>query len=201
MNQALASSNYTDLLGDEPVGYADLLGVEGQPPKPIVRITPEVIEHICIKIAEGATLVKICEPDNMPSRYSIYSHFEAYPESRAKYERAIRLRTLNAIDGLASFGDADVRKYFDGEGNERVDAGSVSLKRLEHDNTKWLASKLIKETFGDKVINEHTGPNGTPLVSEANPIEVARRVAFILRQGLEASRQVETIQDGELVDG
>jgi len=42
------------------------------------------------------------------------------------------------------------------------------------------------DDWRDKQEHEHTGANGKDLVPPTDPLEVARRIAFALRQGIEA---------------
>jgi len=52
---------------------------------------------------------------------------------------------------------------FDGKPVMTVDKASAALVRLEADNKKWLMAKLKPRRFGDKVTQEHSGPNGGPI--------------------------------------
>ena len=44
-------------------------------------------------------------------------------------------------------------------------------KRLAIDARKWLAGKLRPKAYSDKVINEHTGPDGGPIEQQITHIE------------------------------
>jgi hypothetical protein len=52
----------------------------------------------------------------------------------------------------------------DGDGKTEVvfDSTAVQRNRLRVDARKWLLSKLAPKKYGDKVTQEHTGPNGGP---------------------------------------
>lgn len=50
----------------------------------------------------------------------------------------------------------------DDEGNVEVafDSAAVARNRLRVDARKWLASRLAPKKYGDRVQNEHSGPDG-----------------------------------------
>jgi hypothetical protein len=41
--------------------------------------------------------------------------------------------------------------------------GDTQRDKLRVDTRKWLMSKFDPKRFGDKVTQEHTGPDGTPI--------------------------------------
>ena len=60
----------------------------------------------------------------------------------------------------------------DGRPLMTVDKASAAIVRLEADNKKWLMGKLKPRRFGDKVTQEHVGPNG-------GAVQVASTVTFV----------------------
>ncbi len=44
-----------------------------------------------------------------------------------------------------------------------VDTGLVAHNRLLIDTLKWRAARLKPKVYGDKVQNEHSGPDGGPI--------------------------------------
>lgn len=53
--------------------------------------------------------------------------------------------------------------FFDGKPLMTVNKESAAVVRLEAENKKWLMGKLKPKKFGDKVTQEHTGPNGSAI--------------------------------------
>ncbi len=45
----------------------------------------------------------------------------------------------------------------------KVDAGMVAHRKMQMDAYKWLASRLRPKEYGDKIQNEHSGPDGGPI--------------------------------------
>ena len=62
--------------------------------------------------------------------------------------------------------------FFDGKPLMTVNKESAAVVRLEAENKKWLMGKLKPKKFGDKVTQEHTGPNGSA-------IQVQSTVTFV----------------------
>jgi oligoribonuclease (3'-5' exoribonuclease) len=44
-------------------------------------------------------------------------------------------------------------------------------KRIMVDARKWVAAKLKSRKYGDKVTQEHSGPNGGPIRAEVTRVE------------------------------
>ena len=70
------------------------------------------------------------------------------------------------------------------KGDTVLNAEHVSRSKLRVATRQWLASKLNPETYGEKTKTEHTGPNGAPLIPAQSEVDIARRVALILAQGM-----------------
>ena len=87
--------------------------------------------------------------DWFPDDSAVYNWRNKYPDFDSKYKRAkckqaeLMVEELEDVAGSAG-------KYLDSDGNERVDGGSVSQKRLICDNRKWMASKLAPKLYGDQ---------------------------------------------------
>lgn len=52
----------------------------------------------------------------------------------------------------------------------------TDVARIEIDARKWIASKLFKPTWGDKIVQEHTGPNGGPVEIASPRDAIAERL-------------------------
>lgn len=68
-----------------------------------------------------------------------------------------------------------------GEPYEVANTEYINRSRLRVDTRKWMAAKLLPKTYGDKMLNEHSGPNGTPIeYAQLTPEERNNRIAEIL---------------------
>jgi hypothetical protein len=108
---------------------------------------------VLMAMEEGMSLRAACEHfDLAPSTFLRW--VDGDEELAEQYARA-RERLLDAkAEELEEIG-------------ERAAAARTGVEvaglRLLSDNRKWLLSKLAPKKYGDKVIQEHTGPNGGPL--------------------------------------
>ncbi len=75
---------------------------------------------------------------------------------------------MRVNDAEAAVPEADEREgraiMSDGEDVAVVfDATAVARNRLRVDTRKWIAARILPKRYGDKVQQEHTGPNGSSL--------------------------------------
>lgn len=135
--------------------------------------TPELGNAICARIAEGETLVSVCKDDDMPGVATVLRWPD--PEFRELYTRAkeIRLEVM-AEDIIAISDDGANDTYIDEETKQRrTDHDVINRSRLRVDTRKWLLARLASKTYGDRVTQQHTGPDGGP-VSAKLIIEVVK---------------------------
>lgn len=111
--------------------------------------TEEMGDEICARIAEGQSLRKICEADDMPSRSSVLRWLHAQPEFEAKCARA---RTLQA----------DVMDDLVLETAEDCTAANFQASRVKIAAYQWRASRLNPKRFGDRTQLAATDVDGEP---------------------------------------
>ena len=113
--------------------------------------TPEIAEAICTGVAEGLSLRKVCEPDDMPSEAAVRRWvIDDHEGFAAQYTRSRDI-------GLDCRADALVE--------EAKAAKDAPLGRLAFDADRWYLSKLAPKRYGDKIA--HVG--GDPATD--NPIQ------------------------------
>ena len=112
----------------------------------------ELFDVVCERIANGESLGKICRDKDMPDKSSVTRWLAADEggELRNQYTRA-REEQADAIfeDCLDIADDATPE--------------DVQKARLRIDTRKWMAGKLRPKKYGDKVLNEHSGPDGAEI--------------------------------------
>lgn len=130
---------------------------------------------ICGRLTEGDSLRKICRDDDMPCTATIFSWFRVYPDFLGQYTRAVQNRVETHVEEMLEISD-DSRNdtQVDDEGNVIVNHDHIQRSRLRVDTRKWIASKLKPRKYGEKIVQEHSGPGG-------KPIEVAQRNDLIER--------------------
>ncbi len=111
--------------------------------------TPELIEAICKRIADGEGLRAICRSDDMPGRQTVLDWLEEDADFRAKYARAREAQ-----------GDLMDEMIMDEAA--AADPASAALARVRIDAYKWRAAKLRPKVYGDSVT--YKGDKDAPLV-------------------------------------
>lgn len=103
--------------------------------------SPEVVEEICNRIAEGESLRKICESDHLPTRETVrlWLADETKSDFLGRYARAREEQADYYADEIIQIAD---------------EATDHNKARLQIDSRKWVASKLKTKAYGDKV--DHT---------------------------------------------
>jgi hypothetical protein len=119
------------------------------------KYSAALAKAICTRLAGGESLRKICKSEGMPSITTVLSwatgHTVEANEADFPKQYAIARATrselyADEIVDLADDKDVDPQR-----------------SRLQVDARKWVASKLLPKTYGDKVSHEHSGPDGLPI--------------------------------------
>lgn len=151
--------------------------------------TDELAATICDRIADGQTLREICRDEAMPGSTTVKRWLRQDEAFRTQYAQAREEQAEHFADEIAEIADDGSNDWMDRQlENGRVvrtlDHEHVSRSKLRIDTRKWLMSKVAPKRYGDRT--ELTGPGGAPLIPEASPDDVARRLAFMLASGAAA---------------
>lgn len=114
------------------------------------RFTQEVFDKICLRIANGESLRKICKDDDMPNLTTVWKWLNNNPELDKQYMRAREEQAETLVDEMIDI--ADYKKddtYLDEDGKEVINQEVIARSRLRVDARKWVASKLKPKKFGD----------------------------------------------------
>lgn len=120
-----------------------------RPTKP----TPEIVNAILRRLAEGESLRRISRDDDFPSIGTFYEWMAKDQTLREQYARARDEQADTYADEIAEIAD-----------DENLPADS---RRVRIDARKWIACKLKPKKYGDKLVAEHSGPNGGAIPFEA----------------------------------
>lgn len=126
----------------------------------------EVVTRICDFLAAGKALSAIGEMEDMPGRSTILRWLDEHEEFRDLYARARSAQADFYAEEILKISDTPVEgiKTKDGPHGMEITTGDmIEHRRLQVDARKWFASKLAPKKYGDKQINEHSGPDGTPI--------------------------------------
>lgn len=154
----------------------------------------QLAEIICIRIAEGESLRKICEDDDMPERVTIYRWLQADTDFCNHYTRAREDQADTLADEILAIADEQpeiiaVTDKRTGELIEhKLDGAFLQWQKNRIDTRKWIAMKLKPKKYGDRQI----------LAGDSeNPLQVQNDAMTILAaavKNLELKRQ--TVNEG-----
>ena len=113
--------------------------------------TEALAPYICMELASGRSLRSICTAEDMPAESTVRLWVtENRNGFSAQYARARDAQ----MDAMAE----DILSIADEENEE-----DTQRAKLRIDTRKWLMSKMAPKKYGDKVMNEHSGPDGGPI--------------------------------------
>lgn len=102
----------------------------------------EAALQICERIADGESLKKICERDDMPARRTVYQWLAARQEFAHMYTRAREEQADTLADQITEIADTEP---------------DTNRARVRVDARKWVAAKLKPRKYGERVELEHSG--------------------------------------------
>lgn len=133
--------------------------------------TDEIADIILTRLADGEPLTRICKEPDLPGLTTVYRWLESDASFRDKYARAREEQADTLADEIVRI--ADEAPPPDGE-TGKIDSAWVAWQRNRVEARKWTASKLKPKKYGDKLTNEHTGPDGGAVVIESIKREIIR---------------------------
>lgn len=116
--------------------------------------TEELAETICDLLGEGRSLRSICADEGMPAKFTVQRWLAANESFRAQYARARELQAEHFADEIIEIVDTET---------------DAAVARVRMDARKWAASKLAPKKYGDKIQQEHSGPDGGKIAFEWLP--------------------------------
>jgi len=115
-----------------------------------VKFSQEIFDEICVRIAEGESLRKICKDDKMPSLVSVWKWLNTSEELVKQYTRAREEQAETFVDEILDIADDNKDDtYLDENGKLIINQEVIARSRLRVDSRKWIASKLKPKRFGD----------------------------------------------------
>ena len=115
-----------------------------------VKFSQEIFDEICVRIAEGESLRKICKDDKMPSLVSVWKWLNNSEELVKQYTRAREEQAETFVDEILEIADENKDDTsIDENGKLIINQEVIARSRLRVDSRKWIASKLKPIRFGD----------------------------------------------------
>jgi len=151
------------------------------------------------KFAGGATILQICESEDMPHRASVYrwiaSDKSEYAGFQAEYRIAEKAHALALADETLEISDDTsndtiTKTTKGGDDYEAPNNEWITRSRLRVETRFKLMAKRAPSMFGEAM--QLSGPGGAPIqITDPNGRDVARRVALVLAMGLVNAQQSE----------
>lgn len=141
------------------------------PPNPVGRptkYTENIAVSICSQAAKAVSMNTICMPDDMPDSRTVFRWLANNEEFCQQYARAKEECADFIAEEILEIADDSEHDYItktrdDGSEYEVVNHDHIQRSRLRVDARKWYAGKLRPKKYGEKVHQEHTGPDGGPI--------------------------------------
>ena len=151
----------------------------------------EIRQKIIDRLRDGESLRAICRDEGMPVESIVRRWAEDDPQGYgAQYAKARDAGLEHMADELLEIADDGTNDWMEKRNSEGdvaavvADHEHINRSRLRVDTRKWLLSKMAPKRYGDRLIAEHSGPDGGPIeTKDVSAEELARRLAFLLMSG------------------
>jgi hypothetical protein len=116
--------------------------------------TDQMANLICIRLAEGESLNKICKEDGMPDKATVFRWLATDASFCDKYARARELQAETQFDELIDIVDQPPELSFVTDKNGELievkfDSSYVAWMRLRVDTRKWTAARMAPKKYGE----------------------------------------------------
>lgn len=121
----------------------------------------KLANDICIRIALGESLRRICMEDKMPAQSSVYEWLLRHADFAEKYTRARELQAETQFDELTDIVDQppELNHVVDKNGElveVKFDSSYVQWMKLRVDTRKWTAARMAPKKYGEQKTPEQT---------------------------------------------
>lgn len=102
----------------------------------------------------------------MPAQSTIYQWLLRTPAFAEKYARARELWAESEFEKMMEIADTPQlgEKTKISEGKTEITTGDmVDHRRLQVDTRKWALARMSPRKYSERLLNEHSGPEGKPL--------------------------------------
>lgn len=164
-------------------------------------MTKALMDDVCLRTFNGESMRSIARDKEMPSRTTISKELVENSDFAQQYARAREGLYQHWAEELLEIADDGTTDYItkigrNGHEYEAIDQEHIQRSRLRVDARKWLLSKLVPGTYGDRVEHDHGGHVDVVLdIAALSEREKMRRMALFM---LEARPDDGVTIDGEL---
>lgn len=132
-----------------------------------------IATNICNRLAIGESLREICLAEDMPDKATVFRWLASTIEFRDQYNIARLVQADYYSDDIIEISDDGTNDWMGRRSESEKGAGvqngwvlngeHVQRSRLRVDTRKWVAARLNPKKYGDRIANEHSGPDGGPI--------------------------------------
>ncbi len=119
----------------------------------------DLADKICMQIAFGTSVRKICTADDMPNEETVYRWILNNEEFSKKYRLAREVQQERHLDEIIEIADKHPPLTATGS----TDSGAVQHAKLRIDTRKWAMARLAPKKYGEKVHLDHCAQPENPL--------------------------------------
>ena len=117
--------------------------------------TEQMANLICIRLAEGESLNKICKEEGMPDKATVFRWLASDASFCDKYARARELQAETQFDELIDIVDQppELSHITDKNGElveVKFDSSYVAWMKLRVDTRKWTAARMAPKKYGEQ---------------------------------------------------
>jgi hypothetical protein len=168
------------------------------------RERDELVDEICGRLAAGESVRAIFRnrAKGYPSGSRFWSWIGLYPEVRARFDRALIIRSEKYAEEITELAD-EQPPLVDGH----VDSGWVVWQRNRVDSRKWVASRLMPQKYGDRTIlagdPERPVALATSIIPTLHNLSTPEKQALLklLRKAISGQPQERLAVEGQVFDG
>ena len=122
--------------------------------------TQDLANEICERLGKGEPLAHICRDDRMPAVRTVSDWKKASEMFSADFARAREEGFDQIAADCLDIADETSFDTIEGENGERANTEWISRSKLRIETRLKLLAKWDPKRYGDKITQEHTGPDG-----------------------------------------
>lgn len=117
---------------------------------------------ICLRLMLGQSLNEICRLDKYPSKTSVFSWLQKYPQFLNQYRHAREVQQETHLDEILEIADDGSNDWMERTGRAgeslgwQVNGEHVQRSKLRVDTRKWVMERMAAKTYGNKQSIDHT---------------------------------------------
>jgi hypothetical protein len=149
----------------------------GRPPSTQRPFSQEIADSICERLADGESLISICEDEGYPAYITVRRWQDKDPDFKAAYARARELQAEHFVDELSLIADDGRNDFMEKvrqNGETFVDANREHLERskIRIATRQWIVERILSGKYGPKpqVVVQNNQQN----VVSVDPTEAAQ---------------------------